>query len=261
MRKTYLKYYAGVSPIALFKFSIDLAFTKEKVRRLSLRNRIKDYASISDSSELMQLHQILNEYLIKSQQHIDSYDYGQGYFYQSCNPICITGLRDTEARLHALKLRRIVEGRSVLDIGCNSGFLANELAKVAKFITCLDFNPFLIACTNKVAEYLGNNNLKTLNTPFEDFDDGQYDVVLSLANHSTYDGNTRQSIEQYFQRCQRLLKPGGTLVFESHPPEYEGNGLERVCKLIEDSFDIQYRSVLEYGTFLDRGRTTIVANR
>ena len=43
---------------------------------------------------------------------------------------------------------------------------------------------------------------------FETFErDEQYDDVLSFANHHTYDGNTHQSLDDYFARVADTLAP------------------------------------------------------
>ena len=51
------------------------------------------------------------------------------------------------------------------------------------------------------------------------------------------------------------------LIFESHPPEFEGDGLENVCEIIEKKYLIEKREVLKYGGFLDSGRTFIIGQR
>jgi hypothetical protein len=51
------------------------------------------------------------------------------------------------------------------------------------------------------------------------------------------------------------------LLFESHPPAHEGDGLKRVLEILERRFSIQHQEVLTYGTFLDTGRTFVVADR
>ena len=85
--------------------------------------------------------------------------------------------------------------------------------------------------------------------------------MLSFANHHTYDGNTRQSLEEYFARCHALTRPGGRLIFESHPPEIEGAHFGETVKIIERFYDIERNEVHDYGTFLDKNRRFIVATR
>ena len=44
----------------------------------------------------------------------DSYDYGEGWFYQSSDEVGITGLRDTAGRVKAYNLLELVRRRSIL---------------------------------------------------------------------------------------------------------------------------------------------------
>src|SRR4029079_1488707 len=136
--------------------------------------------------------------------------------------------------------------------------IAPDAARVVAF----ELNPYLIAIAQTGAEFLDVHNVEFAVAAFEDFTTTEtFDDVLSFANHHTYDGNTRQSLEEYFQRCHALTKPGGRLIFESHPPEIEGAHFGITVKLIEQFFEIDRNEVHDYGTFLDKNRRFIVATR
>jgi hypothetical protein len=130
-------------------------------------------------------------------------------------------------------------------------------------VVAFEINPYLVEAGGLGAAYCGVENIEFSVTSFEDFDAAgeRFDDVLSFANHHTYDGNTRQGLEDYFDRCRELLVPGGRLVFESHPPALEGSGFGRTLELIEARFSIERFEVHRYGTFLDRDRRFIVATR
>ncbi len=149
----------------------------------------------------------------------------------------------------------------MLEIGSNSGFLSLAIAGTARRVVAFEINPFLVRAGRLGAEYLGVTNVEFLVSSFEDFDDGgeRFDDVLSFANHHTYDGNTHQGLEEYFGRCHALLRPGGRLIFESHPPALEGRDFARTLELIEARFVIERSEVHRYGTFLDQDRRFIVA--
>lgn len=120
----------------------------------------------------------------------------------------------------------------------------------------------MIEVASVVAHYVGAKNAHFDVSRFEDWNEcARYDVVLSLANHSTHDKNTSQDISDYFRRCAAVTQPGGLLVFESHPPAHEGKNLDNVVQEIVRYFTISSRRVPDYGTFLDRGRTFIVATK
>lgn len=262
MKHKYSKFYETYSVKALFVFMWDLLLTKERAKKVSLMNRLRDYRRLANDQSLFKLHQEINRILFFSSEEWQSHDYGEGYFYQGFTKVGIRGLRDTTARVREMELEKITEGKSVIDIGCNSGFLALSLAKGAKHIIGMDIHPDLISVGNLVAHYLGNKNVQLFVSTFEDFVVREnVDVILSCANHSTFDGNTKQSLEEYFDKCKSLLKPGGLLIFESHHPQYEGgDALERVCQIIGERFKIQTRQILKQGTFFDQGRTFLVAN-
>jgi spermidine synthase len=261
MRKAYLKYYNTPSTVAPMKFVWDAVFTRDRIRRLSTLNRLHDYNRLTHSSSLMHLHAEINRSLYEAARLYDGYDYGGGYFYQSMEEINVTGLRNTTARVVEMRLRERLHGMDVLEIGGNTGFLANAVADVSQSVTCFDINPHLVNIARITAQHLGHDNINAIATAFEDFEvSRKYDAVLSFANHSTYDGNTRQTVEEYILRCRSLLRPGGLFLFESHPPAYEGDGLAEVCRIIESHFHVEQCSVLDYGTFLDQGRTFIVAH-
>ena len=161
-----------------------------------------------------------------------------------------------------MELASHVAGRSVLEIGCNSGFLSLSIADAAKSVVGFDVNPYLIKMGEVVGQHLGIDNVSLLESSFESFDsDEKFGAVLSFANHTTYDGNTKQTLSEYFGRCARHLDADGILLFESHAPGYEKDRLDGVLDVMAEHFDIQSKTVLNYGTFLDDGRTFCVARK
>jgi cyclopropane fatty-acyl-phospholipid synthase-like methyltransferase len=262
MKPGYLKYYEDRSAMAPLVFTAAAWRAKNNVARQAMLNRLKDYQNLAQRPELLPLHRRLNELLLKGVQEWDSYDYGEGYFYQGLHDLGITGLRDTDARIEAMQLVARVRGRRVLEIGCNTGFIAMVLARTASRLVGFDINPHLIEIGRESARFLHRENAEFHVSSFEDFrTENRFDAVLSFANHSTYDRNTRQSLESYFDRCYEFLEPEGLLLFESHPPAHEGEGLTDVVRIIGERFTILESRVLDYGTFLDRGRTFMMAER
>jgi len=255
-----LKYYERHTVTAPLAFAWAAIRAGSKPEKLGWINRQRDYLPLREDAKRLTLHRRLHGILADAARQWPSYDYGEGYFYQGCRDIGLTGLRDTGARIDAMRLKELVAGNTVLEIGCNTGFLSLGIAATAASVTGFDINPHLIEVARAVADHLGSGNVRFEVSRFEDWDDRTgYDAVLSFANHSTYDENTSQDIAEYFRRCAALVRPGGRFVFESHPPAHEGTGLERVGREIERHFEISERRVLDYGTFLDRGRTFVVA--
>ncbi len=258
----YQRFYEQPSVLASVRFTFDTYRAKGSLRARSLQNRQHDYTALTSHPERRALHAELNRHLARQAEEWPSYDYGEGWFYQSSDELGITGLRDTTGRVKAFRLKRFVEGRSVLEIGCNTGFLSLAIAPAASRVVAFELNPHLIAMAEAGQRFLGIDNVEFSVAAFEDFpDDEQFDDVLSFANHHTYDGNTRQSLEEYFARCHAFTKPGGRLIFESHPPALEGSGFAHTTALIERYYEIERSEVHDYGTFLDKGRRYLIGTR
>ena len=73
-----------------------------------------------------------------------AYDYRQSYFYQGYKELGLSGLRNTEARIEAMGLLDIVAGKSIFEVGMNTGFLFMQLAASARHVTGVEINPFLV---------------------------------------------------------------------------------------------------------------------
>ena len=262
MKQSYIKYYRKYSARAPMAFAFDSWREKSDLRKLALAHRQKDYVDLAGDPERLGLHLDINEILWEAQTDWPHYDYGEGYFYQSFKAAGIRGFRNTEDRVAIMDLEDHVSGTRVLDIGCNSGFVALNIADVAAGIVGLDINPYHVRIGQTVAEHSGVKNVQLFTSAFEDWDcKDRYEVILSFANHSTYDEQTRQDVQSYLTKCDALLQPGGLFLFESHAPGFEGDKLRGVLDLIDTMFEVKETRVLEYGSFLDHGRTFLVATK
>ena len=236
-----------------------------KRQRVALQHRQNDYLQLLNKrdDDLLAFHLRINQHLDAGQRNWKSYDYGEGYFYQSCPEVGISGFRDTAGRVKAMDLKNRVAGKTVLEIGSNTGFISVAIAPDAKQVTGFDIGPHLIDISNETAQYLNLTNTKFECCTFEEFKTEQkFDIVLSFANHSTYDGNSTLELSTFFKRCHELLVSDGLLLFESHPPGLENaEQVEATCRLIAEDFDILSREVLSYGSFLDQNRTFLVGQK
>jgi cyclopropane fatty-acyl-phospholipid synthase-like methyltransferase len=219
-----------------------------------------DYRVLADDDRLRELHLDLDRVLLEQAVNWKSHDYGEDYFYQGLDDVGITGLRDTSARLAALNMSELVSGRTVLDIGSNSGFVSIALARTAESVEGIESNPFLNRIGTITASYLGLSNVTFNDGRFEDFQtDATYGVVASFANHSTFDGNTRHTVEEYLEKCHSLLDSDGLFLFESHAPAYEGSRLDNVLETIQERFSIVEKTILVSGQRFDDVRALLVA--
>lgn len=135
-------------------------------------------------------------------------------FYQGFTDLGIEGQRSSELRFHIYKLDDILNYKySVLDIGCNCGFLSLMVSKYVNKVTGIDYNKSLIKISNEVKDHLNIGNCIFKKMDFERFKtDETYDVILclSLYKHLTND------IKFFVEKIDMLLKPNGFFVFESH---------------------------------------------
>jgi len=238
----------------------------DSLRRLSAQNELRDYGlMLADSNQkLWDLHASLEKIRMDIKENYQPYDYGNGYYYQSMKILNVSGHRNTEERVEQLNLKSRVFGKSVLDIGSNTGFILLSLAREIKKGIGVEFNPYLVETGKKVQSYLGADNIELISNLFKDYHpSGQtFEVILSLANHSTFDGNTKQSIDSYFQSIAKLLTENGELIFESHPPQIEPKEkLEQTLSVIEKYFTIEENLHIKLKGFLDKNRTYIIARK
>lgn len=241
-------------------------FIPNSLKRLSAKNELNDYtAMLKEQDQLLWgLHSRLENIRHDINEHYHSYDYGNGYYYQSLKALNISGYRSTEERIEQLDLKNKVKGKSVLDIGSNTGFVLLSIAENIKNGVGVELNKFLVETSNEVKNYLGVTNVEFIPASFEDYNptDEKFDVVLSLANHSTFDGNTKQNIDDYFKKVAALLNHDGMLIFESHPPQIEPKiKLEVTLAIIDEYFDVEEKPSVSMKGFLDKNRTYVIGRK
>ena len=192
----------NIAPLpATYTFCWEAMRARSNAARRASVNRAQDYLRLSSRPDILRTHLELNEISSSRKRRWTHYDYGEGYFYQSLAEL---GKRTAFHRrtLNAYQLLDHVRGKTVLDIGCNAGFLSVSLAKVAHQVTGFDVNPFLVAMGRIAARAVGRSNAVFLATGFENADlNGPYDVVMSLANHSTFDGQTQYNLHLFRSLC------------------------------------------------------------
>src|SRR5690606_12684210 len=86
----YTSLYYDYAPFkAYVKLSADRAMAKSPLRKLALHYRRQDYLGLAGKPALFLLHQKLHAALLDGETNWKSYDYGEGYFYQSLKHIGI----------------------------------------------------------------------------------------------------------------------------------------------------------------------------
>lgn len=217
------------------------------VKRLSAMNRLLGFIAVKTAgSEIISLHNDLGLILEEYHKKWPYYDYGEGYFYQSYEPLLIHGLRNTAFRFKLYKLNSLLKtNMAVLDVGCNTGFLSIMAAKHCGHVDAFDNNPFLIRIAERCREFEGLRNISFLCSTFDEFNaTSAYDLALFLANHHTFDGNMRPEFRSCMKKIRENMKTGGHLIFESHPGEYRTHFLRRHLDSLHGIFKINSEIVV-----------------
>tara|TARA_B110001454_G_scaffold171486_1_gene162323 strand:+ start:1467 stop:2141 length:675 start_codon:yes stop_codon:yes gene_type:complete len=191
----------------------------------------------------------LKKFQLQLRKHVDeqmskwsSFVYAQkNGFYQGFEKIGIDGCRPTEKRFLRYKIEKYLSKEKIaLDIGSNCGFLTIYLSSFLKYIDGVELNPYLTNIGKDTKEFLGEKNVDFHTTRFEDYQtDKKYNIIFSLANDDTIDGNTQFSFNEYINKIQKLLQPNGLLMWETISPDtYDPELFEPKQKILEKSFNL-----------------------
>ena len=190
--------------------------------------------------ELKKLHDKLNGHIEEQHKNWKSFVYAkQNGFYQGLDEIKISGCRPTEKRFRRYKIEKFLSKKfSALDIGCNCGFFTIFASRHLDSIEGVEINPYLIEIANDTKKFLRIANVNFYSSRFEDFKPNHnYDVIFSLANDETIDGNTKFTFEEYIQKIYNLLNENGLLMFETVSPDtYEPKLFQPKLKLLKKKF-------------------------
>jgi len=117
------------------------------------------------------------------------------------------GSSNSFAKLNALKLPNKLNGKKVLDIGCNEGFFCFEAAKRrAEHVTGIDINEKAIKRANEKNQY---TNVNFLNQSWDTLPDNVYDLII-FASALHYVNNPKALFDIIYKR----LNDNGLLILE-----------------------------------------------
>ena len=199
--------------------------------------------------QLKKLHDKLNSHIEEQSKNWKSFVYAkQNGFYQGFDEIKINGCRSTEKRFRRYKIEKFLSKQfSALDIGCNCGFFTIFASRYLDFMEGVEINPYLVEIANDTKNFLKIKNVNFYNSRFEDFEPNHnYDVIFSLANDETIDGNTKFTFEEYIQKIYNLLNENGFLIFETVSPDtYEPRLFQPKLKLLKKKFVVLEDKMVE----------------
>ena len=193
-------------------------------------------------SKLEDLQKKLRKHVDEQIEKWSSFVYAQqNGFYQGFEEIGIDGCRPTEKRFARYQIEKYLsKDKMALDIGCNCGFLTIYLSRFLKHVDGVELNPFLTNIGKDTKEFLGEKNVEFHTSSFEEFKtDKKYEMIFSLANDDTIDGNTKFTFNEYIKKIQELLQPKGILMWETISPDtYDPKLFEPKRKILEEKFTL-----------------------
>ena len=194
------------------------------------------------SPDLKPLHEAIFSVLHLQRLHWKN-TYCFGYLYQGWEEIGLSGIKPSNARLQKYKIDDLLSPSfRVLDLGANSCFLSLAMARKVKEIDALELNPFLLEIGRLAANHTGITNISPILGDIETWTPSRkYDLVISLANHCTIDGNMGMDFENYIAKLFNATKPEGWLLFESHNVFASGTGAPGDDGDLDLKFDIVER--------------------
>ena len=174
------------------------------------------------NEELASLHKKLAGHLENQSKNWKSFVYAKEKgFYQGFEEIKIDGWRPSEKRFAKYDIERYLsKNKSALDIGCNCGFFTIVVSRYVKDIDGVEINPHMVDIANDTKEFLKVQNASFVTSSFEKYQaDKKYDVIFSLANDETIDGNTKFTFSEYMKKIEQSLMDDGLVMFETVSPD------------------------------------------
>tara|TARA_B100000029_G_C17340835_1_gene875206 strand:- start:151 stop:813 length:663 start_codon:yes stop_codon:yes gene_type:complete len=168
--------------------------------------------------EIEKLHEKLDDYVKEQNKEWKSFVYAKDNgFYQGFEEIGIKGCRSTEKRFKNYEIEKYLSNNSrVLDIGCNCGFFTIFTSRFVKEAVGVEINPYLLKIANETKDFLNVKNTKFIESSFEDFiPEKKFEIIFSLANDETIDGNTKFTFLEYISKVNDILADKGILIFET----------------------------------------------
>lgn len=98
---------------------------------------------------------------------------------------------------------------TVLDFGCGTGLISNEIAGCVKLIHAIDISSKMIEIAKNKADSRKIQNIKyTYSTIFDErYENGSFDIILAF-----YILHLLEDTQKTIQRINGLLKPGGLII-------------------------------------------------
>lgn len=198
-----------------------------------------------DHQELSQLHRDVSSRWAMYRQSSNMPFGDFGLLYQSFEPAKIVGSRNTEERIAVYGLEELCSEKRVLDLGCNTGFLAVAVAPHASNVVGIEQEQTLVDIGSLVQTFVGADNVSLQHGDATTFHSDQpFDVVIAAAVH----GWMSMPLAALGQRLADLTAEGGAVLFESQGQRsttvIEEGFHEKIIELTKAGFDIERRGTI-----------------
>lgn len=144
----------------------------------------------------------------------------RGGFYNSYNgePFSEDEVEEYVQRVIGLAMPHLHSSSRVLELGCGSGLIAFELAKMTGEVVGMDPSESTLALNREQAELLGLNNMTFLSGFAHELTekvDGQFDVILLASTAHFFPGYVYT--QEVIRRCLGMLRQSGVLIMADLP--------------------------------------------
>jgi len=198
---------------------------------------------------LKQLHSKLISQIKTQVKNWNSCVYAQkDLFYQGFDEIKLKGSRSTEKRFEQYGIKKYLNSnQTALDIGSNCGFFTLHISKFVGKIDGVEINPYLINIANYTKEFLKIKCAEFFVSSFEDFiPQKNYDLIFSLANDETIDGNTKFTFKEYIKKILDNSKNKALLIFETMAQDtYYPERFEPKLSHLKEHFEFLEDKIIE----------------
>jgi SAM-dependent methyltransferase len=107
-------------------------------------------------------------------------------------------------------------GLNILDLGCGSGWYAEELLKKGVYVTAVDISETMVELTKQRLKNQGRFLVADLEKPLDQFKNNEFDIILApLVVHYIKEWGP------LFKEISRILVENGLFIFSTHQPQTE----------------------------------------
>ncbi len=107
---------------------------------------------------------------------------------------------------------------NVLDLGCGSGWYAEQILKAGGKLTAIDISPTFVDLTRQRTCNMGQYHIADLNKPLDFLGGQKFDVIIApLVIHYIND------LKSFFAEVSKLLISGGKFIFSTHHPHAQAH--------------------------------------